>query len=83
MRCSGAGLPAVCCTSVHTALMSVCAGQWGNLFFLAHGSAREVAAAFEESQAGGLVLLGECLLPQATLQLPLLHEWTRWGSQAH
>ena len=25
-----------------------------------------------------MVLLGECLLPQATLQLPLLHEWTRY-----
>ena len=62
------------------ALSAACAGQWANLFFVAHGSAREVAAAFDETSAGGLILLGECLLPQASLQLPLLHEWTRWAT---
>ena len=53
------------------------AGQWGNLVYLAHGSAREVANHFADSAAGGLVLLGECLLPDSALPLALLNEWTR------
>ena len=58
-------------------LTALPAGGWGNLFYLAHGSARELAQNFTESAAGGLVLLGECLLPDPSMPLALLNEWTR------